>query len=241
MQQFKISEDAYKKFRRKGLKILIPFALIVVIVIVVTSIGRESNSDIQTWPYVIPIIFLVYGFIFSRQLRRQKALLLSYRVTLTDHDITREQLNTPTLTINFMEIKEIIKTKKGNFMICGLHRTDAIHIPYWIENADQLETALQRFAPITTRTSVPLYVLYRSLISLFGLAMLLTVELVQDKTIVAIGAILGIAALIWASYETYISKNLPANVKRKSWYLIVLIFAIAYITYQKLTGHILFF
>lgn len=241
MQQFKISEDAYKRFRKKGLMILIPLAVVGVIVLVVTSIMQERNSEFQTWPYALPILFLLYGWFFFRSLKRQKTLLLSYRITLTEHDITREQMNTPTLTINFMEIKEIIKTKKGNFMIQGLHRTDAIHIPYWIENADQLEAALQRFAPITDRASVPLYVWNRSLVSVFGLAMLLVVEFAENKIIVGTCAVLGITALIWAFYETYISKNLPANVRRKSWSMLLLILVIAYLAYQKLTGHILFF
>jgi hypothetical protein len=81
---------------------------------------------------------------FKISFRKQKKFLLSYSVTVSDEGVTREQLNTPPLSISFMEIKEIIKTPKGGFMVKGIDRTDVIHILYFIDNPDTLEERTKR-------------------------------------------------------------------------------------------------
>jgi hypothetical protein len=227
MQQFKISEEGYKKIRRRGLRVLIPFIAVVVVVIIVISVATPHKGELQTWPVVLPILLLIYGWAFMRSLRRQRQLLLSYTVTISDHEITREQLNTPTLSINFMEIKEIIRLKKGNIVVLGLTRNDTIHIPYWIENYPVLEKELQRFAPITERPRVLPYALYRLLISVFALAMLLTVAVVENRVLVIACAVLASASFIWTSYEMRVSKNLPDNLKRISWIYLLLVLVTA--------------
>jgi len=76
-------------------------------------------------------------------------------------DIIREQLNTAPLTIHFMEIKEILKSKKGGFMIKGRTRTDVICIPYLIDNAAALEVELGKFAPIISGMVVSAAFIFR--------------------------------------------------------------------------------
>lgn len=80
MQQFRISEEGIKKFRKKWLTLMIPTVII------------------------IPIMAIYFSFSIYRTVRKQKRIMLSYLVTISGEGITRELFNTPTLFISFMEI-----------------------------------------------------------------------------------------------------------------------------------------
>ena len=129
MQQFKINEAGFKKFKKRWLTITVPIMSVVVIIITLTNTFSGKTVDTGYLLIVFPIVVIFLGFNMYRGFRKQKKFLASYSVTLTDNEIIREQMNTPPLTINFMEIKEIAKTEKGAFIIKGLTRADVIGIP----------------------------------------------------------------------------------------------------------------
>src|SRR6185437_5648800 len=176
------------------------------------------------------------SFQIPRILRRQKKMVMSYTINLSDHEITREQVDTRPLTINFMEIKEITKTRKGHFMIKGLTRTDYIVIPNWIDNYPQLEKQLQTLAPIEEKTKEHRYATVRALLSMISIPLMVGSFLVKDKAVAAIFAVLAVGLLGWIYYETRVSKNMPENLRRRSWTYLIMIAAIIYITWQKFTA-----
>ena len=146
MQQFRITEEGYKKFRKRWFSVIFPLALIPAALIIVTNIRKQGGDN--TLLFVIPFIVLFLGFSVFRTLKKQKQMLMSYSVTISDSEIRREQLNSPPLSISFMEIKDITKTAKGGFIIRGIKRMDVINIPYWIDNPSELEQRLQALAPV---------------------------------------------------------------------------------------------
>ena len=233
-QQFKIGEEGYKKFRKRWFTIIIPLFTVVLVVIILINSLSPANGEINTLPFVFPVILIFFGFSLSRGLRKQKKLLLSYSVTVSDNEITREQLNTQRLSISFMEIKEIIKSEKGNFTIKGVGRTDVIHIPYWIDNSAALEECLKTLAPITIVTKDPFYKKYRTLLTIPALGAMVAVITVTNKIIVGICGVLMIGLLIWSFYEIRISKNVPENTKRRSWVFLLVIASVIYMMYSKL-------
>jgi hypothetical protein len=182
-------------------------------------------------------MLILIGFSYYRGLKKQKRLLMSYTVTLSDNEIIREQLNTPSLTINFMEIKEIIKSEKGNFTIKGVSRQDVIYIPYLIDNPIELEQRLETFGPITVHIKDPFYKKYRMLLTILVLGSMVGLYTVNNKIIVGICGILVSGSLTWAFYETRVSKNIPESAKRRSWIFLLVIASIIYTTYTKLTGY----
>jgi hypothetical protein len=236
MHQFKISETGFKKFRKKWLATVVPLVAIVVLIIAAMNILSAKADPGGSFLFVIPVMAVVLSFSFYRSLRKQRKFLLSYSVTVSGEGITREQMNTPPLSISFMEIKEIIKNEKGGFTIKGLTRTDIIHIPYLIDNQEELEKCLQSLAPITVNTKDPFYKKYRALLSIPILGMMICVYAMTNKVIVGICSVLLTAFLIWAFYQMIISKNIPRNTKRNSWVFLIIIFSIIYVTYAKLTG-----
>jgi hypothetical protein len=237
MQQFKISEEAYRKFRKKWYNVIIPLAAVpIVVVLILVNTGGAGNGEVNTLPFVIPFVLILIGFSYYRGLKKQKQFVMSYSVTISDTEITREQMNTPPLSINFMEIKEIIKTEKGGFTIKGLTRTDVIHISYLIENPEALQQRLETFAPIRVSGKDPFYKKYRILLSILALGSIVAVITLTNKVIVGICGTLVTGLLIWSFYEIRTSKNIPINIKRRSWIYLIFIASIIYITYSKLTG-----
>ena len=237
MQEFRISEAQFKKYQRRLLTYYIPFLVLVIAGVTVYNSYSTSTKggDFAVWPILLPIFVLYFGFMVYRTIRRQRRLLMSYRIIIDDREITREQDKTPTISISFMEIKEIIKTRKGAFLVKGLNRTDVIGIPKWLNETGELEQHLQNLGPITTDKKDPLMLRYRSALMLVGLGLYICVFSVHNKVIVAVSAILLAGLLGRSFYEIQTSKNVTTYTKRSSWFYLLIIASLLYITYIKLT------
>ena len=235
MQQFKISEAGHKKARKRMFTIVIPMLVIVVVVIaVLNGIGSKTPNDVDTLPFVLPVILIIYGYSLFRTFRKQNKFLNSYTLTLSEEGITREQLNTPPLSISFMEIKEIVKTKKGGFIIKGLTRTDVIYVSYFIENPEILEERLQAMAPITTKSVDPVYRKYLPLLVFPAIGLYICVLTLTNKILVGVSCALVVALSVWGFYELQRNKNIPTSSKRASWFLLLFLASLIYITIEKL-------
>jgi hypothetical protein len=236
MQQYKISEESYKKFRKRWITIGIPvISCIAAIGIVVAIDSRAGEDGLNTLPFAIPLLVLVFSFSIYRGLKRQKRLLMSYTLTISESDVTREQFNTPTLTINFMEIKEILKSKKGGFIIKGRTRTDVIYVPYLISDAAALEEELGKFALVTTyvqetrKKALGLTLALLSLVAFFALI------LTDNKTIAVISGLLVIGLFGVRFFQLATNKSIPTSMKRRSWAYLLIFAFVVYMIYTKLT------
>ena len=77
---------------------------------------------------------------------------------------------------------------------------------------------------------------YGSLLFIIGIGMMLCVYIVTNKVIVGICGVLVTGLFGWAFYEIRRSRNVSRGTKRSSWFFLIVIAAIIYITYAKLTG-----
>ncbi|HEY4108279.1 hypothetical protein [Puia sp.] len=235
MQQFKITPESYKKFRRKWLIKLIPLIAGAITLFILINTRFSLNSDPRTFLLIVTVVVLYSGFNFFRALKKQKEAMLSYSITLTDSEITREQFQTPPLTISFMEVKDIVRMRKGNFRIRGREKTDVIHIPYFIEDYEELQRRLEVFAPVQTNVRDPFFVRFRWVTAVVGIAVLVGFYAAQNPIVSGTCGILVIGFLIRGFYEAQTNKNLPSSAKRRSWILLLVILAIAYTTWFKFT------
>lgn len=238
MEQFKISETGYKKLLKRWRIVMITVLSIVLCIYIATAIVAHKPGEFDPTPIVIPIMVLFIGFSIFRGVRKQQRMFLSYSVVITDSEITREQMNTRPLSINFMEIKEIIKTKKGGFMIKGRTNTDVIHIPYLIDNPSLLEERLRAFGPITVWDKDPWYWKYRALVSLAAIGVWIATFTVRSKTIALICGVAAIGLILWGFIFIQRNKNVPVNGKRRSWIYLLFILAIIYFLYIRLGGRL---
>ena len=235
MHQYKISEERYKKFRKRWTNIVIPVTICAAAIgVVVTSYSRVGGSGLDTLPFVIPFLVALFSFSIYRGLKKQRRLLMSYTLTVSDSDITREQFNTPTLVINFMEIKEILKSKKGGFIVKGRSRTDVIYIPYLINDAASLEDELGKFAPITTYVQESQKKVIGISLMLLSLAAFFTLSLTNSKLIAIISGIVVIVLFSLRFFQQITNKSLPTSMKRRIWSYLLVIAVVIFVIYTKL-------
>ena len=153
MQEYKIRQDGLKEIKKQMLVRTIPIMLIAVTVGITISVvnSKDNSSDVNILPMTIPFFAVVVGLSLYRGVNRQRSLLESYQLVLTNNLVTREQLNTQTISIYFNDIKEIVKNKNGSFIIKGKDPTDLIAIPAQIENYTEIENILARITPVATK------------------------------------------------------------------------------------------
>jgi hypothetical protein len=236
MQEFRISEAGFKKLKRRMLLLsIIPLVIVVTIFSLTNMLGGRHDTD-NTWLYVLPLFPIMLGISSYRSIKKQKKFLETYKVTISDNEITREQLNTPPLTISFMEIKEIIKSEKGHFTIKGAGSRDIIYVANWIEKPEELQQQLQALAPIQARTKDPWHVKYKWAIVIPMMASMLGLFFSNNKIIAGISGAVLVGFIAWLIYEIFTNKNFPTTAKRRVWIFFVMLAAIIYATYTKLTG-----
>jgi hypothetical protein len=238
MQVFKIKQDGFKEIKKQMLIRTLPIMLIAVTGgIVISSINSKGKAaDVNVLPFLIPFVAVAVGFGLYRGVNRQKALFDSYTLTLTNNLITREQFNTPTISIYFNDIKEIAKHKNGSFIIKGKDATDLIGVPAQIDNYSQLETTLQNIQPIIVKDKVSFFQKYPSLIGLLTVGLMLCVYTVNNKIIVAITGTALIALMIWSFIKIRSSKNVDSKTKKIIWWVVLVLASVIAVMIFKLTG-----
>jgi len=238
MQIFKIRQDGFKEISKKSLLRSIPLLLIAgaVGITISTINSKPKENDVNVLPIVIPIAALTLGFGLYRGVNRQKGLFESYTLTITNNLITREQLNTPTISIYFNDIKEIAKYKNGSFTIKGKETVDLIGIPAQIDNPAQLETALQQIQPIVVKDKVSFMEKYQSLTGLVTLGLMLCVYTVSNKIIVALTGAALVALMVWSFIKIRSSKNVDSKTKRSVWWVLLILASVIAVMIFKLTG-----
>lgn len=248
MHSFKIGPDGYKQVRKRLLLLSLPAAIIVFLITNISSWIKISNGNTASLPasyYLISLIpvlvfIAVLSFGIYRSLIRVKKMFDSYELLITDKLISREQLNTPTVSIYLTEVQEIIRQKNGSYLIKGAKANDLIMVPKQIENPEQLEVILDQIKPMGTKGKVTNQLRVQALLNLAALALMLCVFNFDNKIIVAVAGILCIGLSIFNFIRTQKSKNVDYRTKRIRWINLLALLVVIYFMIFKLTGSPLF-
>ena len=82
----------------------------------------------------------------------------------------------------------------------------------------------------------PLYRKYGPVLFILAFGLMICVYTVTNKIIVGISGVLVSGLFAWIFYEIRTSGAATQGAKRSSWFFLVVILCILYITYAKLTG-----
>lgn len=237
METYTVSKDSYQKLMKRRLRIVIPFIALILLIVIGGNLYTAKAGEFLPLVIILPLFMAFLGFTFYRNIRKQMDLVLSYRLTITESEITREQQSTPTITINFMEVKEIIKTKRGGFQIKGRTGRDIIHVPHLIYNAAGLEQQLARFSPIIAAkgNATPLEA-YQGLFYLLGVAGFVASMSLNNPLLILLTGLIAIGVLIWLFITVRQSKNATASMRRRSWLYLFFVLIIAFNLYLRIAG-----
>lgn len=233
MKTFKNRKDGFIAIRKQIIlraMLLIVLTAGIIIPVVVSQSAQQGNDAID--PFIlIPVLVVFYGVMFrtiiSRAMKIQKGKYESYTLTITDNLITREQQSTPTISIYFNEVKEIIKSKNGRFVIHGKEAGDRIIVHEQIDDCEALETELQRIKPIVTKSNVTVSEKRLVLIALAACGLTLGFYFLFDNIFIA----LVVAAIVIVIAGSFIKirndKNMDSHSKsgvlRGMWFVIIII------------------
>ncbi len=197
---------------------------------------NDKEGYINVLPIVIPFGLLSIVIGLYRGINTQKALFQSYSLTITNNLITRERINTPSISIYFSEVKEIVKNKNGSFIIRGKDNNDIIEIPAQIDEYSQLEMTLQKIQPIVLKSQIPFFEKYQSLMGFVNLGLMFCVVTVTNKIIVGLSGSLFVTLMVWSLIKIRKSKNVDNKTKKAVLLSIVVIVSIITVVIFKLSG-----
>jgi hypothetical protein len=233
MQQFRISEEGIKELSKK----MIVRVVVVMGVAVTTGITisvLNQTGDKTGLAIFIPLMAALLAFNLYNVNKKAKLTLQSYRLTIQDNVITREQMHLLPLSISLIEIKEIAKNKNGSFTISGLAPNDIIYVPAQIDNAEALQTVLNSMHSITVKTTESFWQKYAPLLLLAIVPLMLGVYVATNKIIVGVCGVATLVIFSFSFYRMQTDKNVAVKVKRKSWLMLLVAASILFTMIVKI-------
>jgi hypothetical protein len=233
MAEFKISEVKYRIIRKTFLSISIPVAALIICGIMLGGDKFESAGIDPTWRPIIHVslqvfsllfLLLSFSFVIHRTLRRIRRIISSYSIIISDSGVIRDRWYAYPITISRTEIREIIKTRNGGFLVRGLSRKDIISIPPFVNDIGRLEEELRALAPITTNTKVDRYAILRLLG--YVAAVVIWIGLLSVNKNRIFEYIWAVMVLGWLLYKIRTEKNATRGEKALGWVIIFFIVVI---------------
>lgn len=193
----------------------------------------DKHYDIYSWLITIPIIGAALGYGFVRAINRQKTIFETYILILGDNLITREQLNSPPVSIYFEDIGEIIKNKNGNFTIKGKDRKGIIYVPAQIENYQNLKSSLSQIMPLKEKSGL-FQQAYFIVITVLTIGLMMCVFTFTNKIVLGIAGTSLIGLLLWSFIAIRRNKSIDTETKSRSWWILVIIVIVTIEILQKI-------
>lgn len=243
MTKFKITENGLKELQKANLKRTFAIALPLIIAVILLNYYQRGgqSEDLIALLLFIPIIGIAMGIGIFVGMKRYKKAFESYTLTISDQEIIREQLNTPTISIPFEAVKSIDKNSKGFSVRSTSSAKDIIWIPAQVENAEQLEELLSNIHPVGDEVEKTFVEKYSSLLTAISAGLVLATLASNNKFVVSICGTLVLLLLGYSFYELQTNKNIDSKTKNTSWIILLVLISIASKIYFKLTGNIIGF
>lgn len=215
---FTIQPEGFQSIRKNIItRLALVYGFLIAIIILLHFLNPPEPGTPDTWPFIILMIGGLAAFTIFSTLKRQKIMYESFRLTITETDITREIINTPAITILKKDVREIIKGPKGSFTIIGESRLNAIGVPSGIGQPEELERILSGITTLTPTTTAPwvhkfqLPIAFLVLAGIFG-------GIVSGNQMVSAMSFLALAALMLAGFIIIqMSKNVDRRTKLWSY------------------------
>ncbi len=194
------------------------------------SNGQSTADSVNALLIVLPVSILVMvialGSGLARGIKRQRVLYESYRLTIDENSITREQFNTPTIRIMKSDITLIAINPNRSITIKGRDNREVIGIAPQIEDYEGLEQVLREVRPFSDPQQNPLLEKLGRYSGIITVLLFAAVFLSNDKIIVTPCAILLLGLLGWSFVGIRRSRHIDAKTKRGMYFMVFPCFAI---------------
>jgi hypothetical protein len=236
VQQFELDKNRFSEVQKliivRGLPVMV-LAMLAGFGISYFNNGAQQDQP-SFWFIMIPVFLLLLAAGMYRGIQRQKVLFLSYRLTIDEHCITREQATTPTIRLAGKEIQEIYKDANGSYAVKGSSINQTILIPAQIENPAGLEESLARFSPLEASPKMPITTSALRLLPIATLVLMVLVYVSASKVVVAVSGTLLLGVMSYSLVATQRSKHIDGKTKKNTWILLLVIASVLAVMYTKL-------
>ena len=189
--------------------------------------------DTSLFSIVIPMLLVIMFFGLRRGINRQKNIYQSYRLTLDEQTIIRQQNMTPDIVLPISEIKEILKNKDGSLSIRGKGMNNSIGVPSQLDNIEELEGRLSEIMEIQLKDQKSFIQKFPWLMPILMLGLMVTVYISDNKLLVGFSGITLTIGLIYSMIYVQRSKHVDKKTKRTTWLVLVVLFSIMVVTFIK--------
>lgn len=235
-QEFTVGPEGFKELEKNILiRMIFLFAIVVTVVLVLPFVMFENSEGIgtSTWlTLLLGLLALTYSY-FSN-VKKQKAMLATYKIIVTDDSIAREMLNTPTITILKSEIQEIVKESNGSIVVIADRKINAIGVSAHLEKKDELEHLLAAIRPLTIKTSqswiqkFQIPIIFLVLVTMFG------TYYIGNKYVASLCGIVFSTFMTYSFIAIQKSKNIDTRTKRLSYFILIPLLSVIFSVIMKL-------
>lgn len=237
--EYKIKPNGFQEIQKKIIFRTVPmslFAASVGIYIAKSNNSSINENDFDVLPYAVPLIFVFLGYSLYKGIKRQRSLFESYKLTINDENIIREQLNTSSINLPINQISKISKLKDGTITIIGRNKSEMIIVPVQIEKYDEIESKLNAIIPLKVIEKEKLLEKYSSVTGLITIGLMVCVYTLTNKIIVGVSGSLLLGILLWSFIVLRKNKNLDEKTKKGVWWIIIVLISIIGVMFLKLTN-----
>lgn len=232
MPTFGIRPGSFKELRGKLLLRMVVFFLAILLYQYFLH-ANGSDFDRSDAAFILFfIVICVFSYFFA--MRRQKTLFESILLTVSEKEITRTQLNTPTKTLRADEIVRIERFPNGIFVIKGATAADTLWMPSQTASPEDLARELGRFGPLVNQPAPAWYKAYASLIGLLVLPLMYFFYTSSSKVITGVTGSILLVSLGYSYWTIQRSKDIDYRTKRNSHLMWLLMASLLYVLVYKL-------
>lgn len=236
---FKIRATGFKEIKKQLIIKSLPLLLIsVAFGVTIAFFNTKEKKDLLiVLPIIIPILIFGIGYGLFIGLKRQKQLFQSFNLIFSENNVIREQINTPSINIQFGDVKSIIKNKNGSYVIKGKTTTQTILIPAQIDNYENLEMLFNQIKPIEEFSQPTFDEKYKIPVLIFTLLCMAIVYISFNKILVGICGLIVSGLLIRSFIQIKINNNIDNKTKRIGYYSLLVLVSIVVVTIMKVTSN----
>ncbi len=193
------------------------------------------QEQLSFWLIMTPLFIVLLAVGIYWGIQRQKVLFLSYRLTIDEHGIMREQATTPTIRLIREDIQKIYKDTNGSYAVKGNSINETILIPAQVQNPAALEERLARLSPLAPPPNLPVVTRALWMLPVVTLVLMVVVYVSVNKTVVALSGTLLLGMLSYSLVATQRSKHVDGKTKRSMWLVLLVIASILAVMHAKLS------
>lgn len=205
-----------------------------------TVLYMQPRHSAAWWPpdsvsvvtAVITLVLLLAMRFYS--INKTLTVFRSFVLRIENNLITREQKGLPERSIYINEITSIIRYKSGDILIKSKYPDQTIGISRYIENSGELEKYLSEMMPIEQDVTPGIMLRYRWIFTFAGIGAMGCVYLSDNRWLVGGSAIALLIYYSWALVVLWRNKSVDKAVKRRSLFLIFILFVILFIAAGKI-------